>query len=154
MATAALINGSDLIIKIAATSGGAHVEMAFATSCSLEISRDEIDQSNKNSGAWKAIIPGMRSWTLSSESLFYVGVPGAPAVGMETYHDLMSVYLADAGNNTPVFIEFTMRSATTGDKYYSGKAYITSLSLNGGLEDQSTYSVSLSGSEALAIATT
>jgi len=153
-ATAALINGSDLIIKISGTSGGSHVEMAFATSCSLEISRDEIDQTNKNSGAWKSIIPGMRSWTLSSESLFFLGTPAAPAVGMKTFHDLLSLYMADTDNDTPVFIEFITRSATTGDKYYTGKAYITSLSLNGGLEDQATYSVSLSGSEALAIATT
>ena len=151
--TAALINGSDLILKISATTGGAHVEMGYATSCSLEISRDEIDQSNKNSGAWKAIIPGMRSWTLSSESLFFVGTPTGGYTGMKTFHDLFSVYMADASNDTPVFIEFTLRSAQTGDKYYSGKAYITSLSLNGGLEDQATYSVSLSGSEALEIAT-
>jgi len=154
MATAALINGSDLIIKIASTTGGTHQEMAFATSCSLEISRDEIDQSNKNSGAWKAIIPGMRSWTLSSESLFFVGTPTGVNASKATFHDLLSLYMADATNDTPVFIEFTLRSATAADKYYTGKAYITSLSLNGGLEDQATYSVSLSGSEALAIATT
>ena len=153
MATANLINGSDLILKIASTTGGTHQEVAFATSCSLEISRDEIDQSNKNSGAWKAIIPGMRSWTLSTESLYFVGTPTGGYASQATFQDLFTSYLADATNSAAVFIEFKLRSNVTTDKYYSGKAYITSLGVNGGTEDQATFSVSLSGTEELTIAT-
>ena len=34
---------------------------------------------------------------------------------------------------------------TSDNKYYHGKAFVTSLSVNGGTEDQATFSVTLTG---------
>ena len=150
-ATAALINGSDLIVKFGATGSG-ETEIAYGTSCSLEVSRDEIDQSNKNSGAWKSIIPGMRSWTLSAEALYFIGTPAAPYATMGTAESMYAAFLNDATNTAEVFIEFTLRTRDAADKYYSGKAIITSFSLSGGVEDQATFSVSLSGNGELTLA--
>ena len=150
MATASLINGSDLILKIGGT--GAEKEVAYGTSCSLEVSRDEIDQSNKNSGAWKSIIPGMRSYTLSAEGLYFIGTPAAGYATMKTAEDVYTNFLNDATNSAEVFFEFTLRTPDTGDKFYSGKAIITSFSISGGVEDQATFSVSLAGNGELTLA--
>ena len=150
-ATAALINGSDLIVKFGNSASG-ETEIAYGTSCSLEVSRDEIDQSNKNSGAWKSIIPGMRSWTLSAEALYFIGTPASSYASMGTAESIYAAFLNDATNTAEVFIEFTLRTRDAADKYYSGKAIITSFSLSGGVEDQATFSVSLSGNGELTLA--
>jgi hypothetical protein len=39
--------------------------------------------------------------------------------------------------------------SSSGNKYYHGQGYITSLSVNGGTEDQATYSVTITGSGVL-----
>ena len=44
-----LVNGTDLVIQVG-TSSSNDVIVAYATSCSLEVSMDEIDQTNKSSG--------------------------------------------------------------------------------------------------------
>ena len=61
--------------------------------------------------------------------------------------DIMSALNA----RTLVDVEFNEASDTTGDFKYTGKAYITSCSLNAPNEDAATYSISLQGSGALTI---
>ena len=56
-------------------------------------------------------------------------------------------------SRTEIDVEFNEASATTGDTKYTGKAYITSCSLNAPNEDAATYSISLQGTGALTIAT-
>ena len=46
-----LVNGTDLLLKIG-TDATNEVIVAYSTSCSLELSMDEIDQTNKDSGGW------------------------------------------------------------------------------------------------------
>ena len=48
-----LLNGTDLILKVG-TDTTNEVIVASATTCSLDISMEEIDQTNKESGGWKA----------------------------------------------------------------------------------------------------
>ena len=43
--------------------------IAFASSCGLDVSTEEIDISNKMMGDWAGSLPGKKSFTLSSESL-------------------------------------------------------------------------------------
>ena len=64
-----LVNGTDLLLKVGTTAAN-EVIVAYSTSCSLEISMDEIDQTNKESGGWKSIIGGLRSWSVSAEALY------------------------------------------------------------------------------------
>ena len=64
-----LLNGTDLLLKVGGTSGNETL-IAFATSCSLELSADEIDQTNKDSQGWKSIILGSRSWSVSADALY------------------------------------------------------------------------------------
>jgi predicted secreted protein len=50
-------------------------------------------------------------------------------------------------------VEFNQASDEAGDYKYTGKAYITSCTLNAPNEDAATYSISLQGTGALTIAT-
>lgn len=137
-----LVNGTDLILRVGGTSSNDN-PIAFATSCSLEVSMDEIDQTNKDSAGWKSIIGGLRSWSVSSDAL-YQNEAEASRTGFIELWDKIE-------NRTKVYVELTVTSASSADsnKYYHGEAYVTSLSVNGGTEDQATYSVSLTGSGVL-----
>ena len=136
-----LVNGTDLLLKIGSTDSN-EVVVAFATSCSLEISMDEIDQTNKDSGGWKSIIGGTRSWSVSADALYQNEAESSKTAFTDFWGNL------DA--RTEVFVEFTRSGTLTSDnKYYHGKALVTSLSVNGGTEDQSTFSVTLTGTKVL-----
>tara|TARA_R100000231_G_scaffold139628_2_gene121781 strand:- start:7743 stop:8207 length:465 start_codon:yes stop_codon:yes gene_type:complete len=141
-----LLNGTDLLIKMGGTDGTDYV-VAFATSCSLEISMDEIDQTSKDSAGWKQVIGGTRSWSLSSEALYQNEeiTTGDNRVTFQSFWN----YLGDpTDGRKKVYVEFTIAGSTSAanNVYYSGNAIVTSLSVNGGTEDQSTYSVTLTGS--------
>ena len=142
----AVLNATDLIIKIHSTDGSEE-KIGFATSASLDISMDERDVTTKDSAGWKEIGGGQKSWTLSTDAL-YSATPLGASEGAG-FDDLFT-YLQD---RTEVFVEFTTGTATTGDKYYDGKAYITSLSSSGGVEESATMSISLTGTGALSAQT-
>ena len=146
-----LMNGTDLIIKVG-TDDTNEVIVASATTCSLELSMDEIDQSNKSSGGWKAIMGGQRSWSVSAEALYQ----NEAVTGSKSYIDFWN-HIAQATTDgalarTPVYVELQHANGSTGNNvYYSGYAYVTSLSVNGGTEDQASYSISLTGTGVLAV---
>ena len=137
-----LLNGTDLLLKLGTTAAN-EVIIAYSTSCSLEISADEIDQTNKESGGWKSIILGSRSWSISADALYQ----NEAAASKKSFID----FFANVENRTTVYVELTIAGASNTDAnvFYSGQAFVTSLSVNGGTEDQATYSVSLTGSGAL-----
>jgi TP901-1 family phage major tail protein len=142
-----LVNGTDLILKVG-TAAANDVIVAYSTSCSLELSMDEIDQTNKDSAGWKSIIGGLRSWSVSCEALYQ----NEAEASKKAYTDFWN-HIGDATlGRTKVYIELSVTGASSGDSnfFYSGDAYVTSLSVNGGTEDQATYSVTMTGSGALA----
>ena len=137
-----LLNGTDLLLKVG--SGNANeVVLAFATSCSLEISTDEIDQTNKDSVGWKSIIQGTRSWSVSADAMYQ----NEAEASKKAFTD----FFANVENRSKVYVELTIAGASNSDAnvFYSGEAYVSSLSVNGGTEDQATWSISLTGTGAL-----
>lgn len=131
-----LVNGTDLVLYVGDTNA---VAVAFATSCSLEISMDEIDQTNKESSGWKQIIGGLRSWSVSADALYQNEAESSK----KSFVDFWALL----DTRSSVDIEFAVVGGSSADsnKYYSGKAFVTSLSVNGGTEDQATFSVTLTG---------
>ena len=75
-----LLNGTDLLLKVGGTSGNETL-IAYATSCSLELSADEIDQTNKDSQGWKSIILGSRSSSVSADALYQNETTGSDLFG-------------------------------------------------------------------------
>ena len=135
-----LVNGTDLLLKVG--SSGSEAIIASATSCSLEVSMDEIDQTNKDSQGWNSIIGGTRSWSVSADALY-----ANEDQANKSFRNLWG----RIDGRTKIYIELTVTGATGGDSnvYYEGAGYVTSLSVNGGTEDQSSFSVTITGSGAL-----
>lgn len=127
-----VISGTDLGVYLSSTLIGA------STSCSISLSRDMRDTSNKDSAGWKKVLPAMKSWTVSCEGLF---IPG----GTGNYYSLYTSWAA----GTALTISWKVTSNTAGDITYSGTAYITSLAKSGPNEANVTYSVSFQGDGAI-----
>lgn len=105
--------------------------IAFASSCGLDISTEEIDISNKMCGDWAAALPGKKSFTLSSESLL------TRKAGAMSFDTLMAKQIAgetlDFFFGSATVTDVTNTGGTfekdTAKRNYTGKVMITSLSL-------------------------
>ncbi len=135
-----LVNGTDLLLRVGDSNSNEAI-IAYSTSCSLEISSDEIDQTNKDSQGWKQIILGTKSWSVSCEALYQ-----NEADSNEDFIDLFD-HIAGTNSGVKMYVELAVAGGSSGDanKYYHGEAYVTALSVNGGTEDQATWSVTLVG---------
>ncbi len=105
--------------------------IAFATSCSMDVSTEEIDISNKMCGDWAAALPGKKSFTMACESLM------TRKEGAMSFDTLLEKQIAGetldfffggakVTNKTNVGGEFAKDAEQVN---YTGKVMITSLSL-------------------------
>lgn len=132
--TNTILNGTDLGVY----TGASPSLIGASTTCSLQLTRDTRDVSNKDSGGWKAVKTGQKSWSISTEGLYnpsgtngYIALYNAWTAGTE-----LTLTLKSAGN-------------PTGDYYWSGSAVITSLQMNAPNEGNATFSVTFQGTGAL-----
>lgn len=145
----ALVNGTDLILKVG-TANDNEVIIAHATSCTLDVSVEEIDQTTKSSGGKKDVIMGTSSFTISVEALYdSLASIGSGTDAQNTAEDLFAHMYA----KTKIFFEFTLPTPGTGDVFYSGNGFFSSLSITGGVEDQATYSATIVGTGTLGTTT-
>lgn len=126
--------------------------IAFGTSCSLEVTADTIDASNKMGGNWKNTRVGQLGWTITAEALY----------SFEENHTSFDKLLAAYANRDAIGVclgivatdeaAFEQARATgfklDADDYVvaKGKAYITACSANFGTGGEVvSYSVTLTG---------
>lgn len=131
--TNAIINGTDLGVY----TGGSPTLIGLATSCTVTLNTDMRDTSNKGSAGFKAVLPGQKSWTISTEGLYNPS-------GTNSYITLYNAWYA----GTQLALRWYNSSQ---DFYWSGVGYITSLSQNAPLEGNVTFSVTFQGSGAYTI---
>jgi TP901-1 family phage major tail protein len=143
-----IIFGGSMMIFI--TSGTTKYPVGFSTSAKIDISTDIREISSKDSGNWKDKIPGKNDWKASTEGLAAYNLTGSTL----DIEDLFRIW----NDRQSVTITFGITSGTypgwtldTSNKYFSGSAYISSLSLNSPDNDSVTYSISLEGSGQLSI---
>jgi predicted secreted protein len=87
-----------------------------------------IDTSTKDSNAWRSILAGMRSGTMSVSGLIdYQG----------SYYDTADLFSAFTGQ-TPLTLKFS--NQVDGDRSYTATGYISSLEQSAGTEDTASYS--------------
>jgi|TARA_R100000149_G_scaffold66466_2_gene45836 TP901-1 family phage major tail protein len=141
MATTGIFNGTSLVLKVDTSGGGSPVLLGASTSCTVNFTLDTFETTNKDSAHRKSFLPAATGFTMDCEAFYTTDETVAP-------DNLMSAL----NSRTEVDVEFNEASATTGDYKYTGKAYITSCSLNAPNEDAATYSISLQGTGALTIA--
>ena len=143
-----LIKGDELFVYVKTGTGSTDTDytpIAYSTSCSLNITADSIDTSNKMAGVWASALAGKLSWTISTEALM-----SYDSTGYGYFFDKLAArtpFLIKFGQTTNLSEgDFTMN---TGKTYYTGQAYCTSCNLtadNGGV---CTMSIEFQGDGAL-----
>jgi len=132
MATLGIINSRIMVIKV-----GASV-VSCLTDASLSISQEFRDTTCKDSGGFNNILPAKRTWEMSGSALFSYD-------GTLTFDDFFALW---NGQTSATIIYGT---TVTGDKIYTGTAYLSSLSVSSsGTDENVTYEFSLTGTGALA----
>lgn len=106
--------------------------MAHATSASFSISRDLRDKTSKASGGWQENLSGLMSWEMSGDA--FVDIADVTASLSDCFALLVT------GAEVAVIFEV----GTTGDTY-DGNAFITSVSADAGVEENATFSLSMTG---------
>jgi hypothetical protein len=130
MASTGILNGTLGVVKV----GG--VLVAHLTSNNFNVEMSTRDASTKSSAGWKDVLEGQRSWGGSASGYFAEDA----AYGFEDLFDIV-------GTRTQVTLRFT--TGVTGDKYYEGEAYVTSIARTDGLEESSTFEATFEGTGVL-----
>lgn len=143
MATTGPVNGT--LISIYKDVAGSLKKIANATSNSIDISKDMIDVTSKDSAGAKEFIAGEYGYTLNVEAIFEDDA--SVGASQQSFKDLATDLLAGT------LLTIVMSSNVTGDEKYSGTAFFTSLSLSAPNNDKATWTGTLQGSGALTIGT-
>ena len=133
----AIVNATDVVLKIDVAAGSSYVKLLHATSASLSVNREMIDSTTKDSSGWSESLPGLKSWELSGDGF----VDFATDAGLEA-----DELIAEMISASP---EVTVQFGISGTRTYTGSAFITSVSLDAGVEENATYSISLTGTSTL-----
>ena len=121
MATSGIMNGTLLGVYVGSTL------IAHATEGSISLSMDTRDTTTKSSAGTRALLEGTKSGTISVSALYAEDA----AYGVD---DLMTSWAA----RTTLTIKFS--TEVSGDHFWSAAAYITSLEVSAGMEDNVSYS--------------
>lgn len=139
-----IVSGDALMVFM----GGKSI--AYATSHTLTLNAETASVNSKDHGIWSGNEVNKRSWEITSENLYtdeeFEGIFDSWAAGTEVTlvwckkveADSVVVANGDAANYTP-------DNVASGKKYYTGKAYITSLTANANSGEKATYSVTFTG---------
>ena len=123
----AILNATDCVLSV--TTGGSLQAVAHSTSASISMNMDLRDSTTKSSA-------GLRSWELSGDAFVEIG-----AIAGADIEELWTTWEA----RTAVAVKFGASGME-----YTGNALITSISIDAGVEENATYSISLTGTGALA----
>jgi len=136
MATTGIFNGSQYTVMFE-TDGTSVVVADHVTDLSVNVSTETRDTTSKNNGGFRALLPGLKTLTVNFTA-FYAGD------ATNGYDELMVDFLA--GNKQDVKVcsfDFTGGSEVAGDKEIVFEAFITSLELSAGTEDNASYTCTM-----------
>ena len=126
----AILNATDVTLSITPT-GGSLTAVAHSTSASISMNMDLRDSTTKSSAGYQENLGGLRSWELSGDAFVEIGsITGADI------EELWTTWEA----RTAVAVKFGASGME-----YTGDALITSISIDAGVEENATYSISLTG---------
>ncbi len=126
------------------------IALALATSCSLNFTVDAFDVTSKDSGSWKASIPGMKGWDMSTENLYCPDYDRLLALAIGRVPLLLywiPAHNTESGNqvtHTP-----TLSEGGNSYKYLVGTAWINNVSATAANNEAANYSVAFTGTGAL-----
>lgn len=155
-----ILKGEKLMIfvvegELNGTSSTNLIPLAFANSCSLNLNVDSFDVTTKDSGSWKASMPGQKSWDMSSSNLYCQDYDKLVSVWMNrTNLHLYWIPSANTEANNEVTHDPDLNASGEEQKYYVGEAYISSISASANNGEASNYDVSFTGTGALSASNT
>ena len=139
MPSTSIMNSTDVVIQISEDDGTTYDIIGRATSASLSVSMETRTTTTKDSAGWDENLEGLKSWSLSGDGLVTYSISG----DYDTPDDLFTLL----ANRTKIKVKFG--SATSGEIDYTGDAYLTSYEQEAGVEENVTYSFSLTGTSTL-----
>lgn len=138
MPTTGVINTTLMGLMILDTT---YKTLGHATDGSLSISMEARDITSKSSAGYRALLEGLRSWTLSASAFF-----AFDASGIDIEY-LRAAIIA----RSPLTVRFG--TAVSGDQYAQGSVYLTSVEQNSpSAEDNVSYSITMEGTGAITFA--
>lgn len=141
MPTTGIINSTAMAVYVN-TTGTTYVKIAYSTDASISISSSLRDITTKDSFAWREVLPGLRSATISISALYEM------QAATQGVHATTKPLWGALDGRTSLTVRFM--TAVTGDQYFTVTGYISSLELNSpGLEDNGTYSCTIEATGAV-----
>jgi predicted secreted protein len=136
MATTGIINGSQYTVMFD-TDGGTPVVADNVTDLSVSISTDTRDTTTKNNGGYRAILPGLKSLNVNFTAFYANDATNG-------FDELMSDFLTGAKQDVKIVsYDWSTDTEIAGDMEIIFEAYITSLELSAGTEDNTSYTCTL-----------
>ena len=136
MSTTGIFNGSQYTVMFE-TDNTTPVVADHVTDLSVSVSTETRDTTSKNNGGFRALLPGLKTLTVNFTA-FYAGD------ATNGYDQLMVDFLAGAKQDVKVVsYDFDNNTEVAGDKEIVFEAFITSLELSAGTEDNASYTCTL-----------
>jgi len=136
MATTGIFNGSQYTVMFD-SDGGTPTVADNVTDLSVSISTETRDTTTKNNGGYRALLPGLKSLTVNFTAYYAGGATNG-------YDDLMDDFLTGTKQDVKIVsYDWDTGSEEAGDKEIIFEAYITSLELSAGTEDNASYTCTL-----------
>jgi len=129
--TAEIEDGAIEVIVLTEGEDAGADAVAHSTSASISFNNDLRDITSKDSGGYQENAGGLRSFELSTDALQDISAD-------QDFHDFFS----DISQRNEVSVRFAERGS--GVKW-EGSGYISSLSMDAGVEENVTYSVTITG---------
>lgn len=139
MATTGIVNGTAFGVYI----GTSTSLIGFATSCSVNITHSPRNTTTAVSGGYTSRMAGTLDWEISCESMVAMSTSSSTE-----FYQMFSDYL-----NTRSVVIVKFKTTETGDKYFTGYAVMTSMSMEAPNEQSTTMSVSFAAAGPLTLAT-
>jgi len=136
MASTGIFNGSTYTVMFA-NDNSAPVIADHVTDLSVSVSTETRDTTSKNNGGYRALLPGLKSLSVNFTAFYAQDAANG-------YNELMTAFLAGTKQDVKVAaINWTTEEEIAGDDEIIFEAYITSLELSAGTEDNASYTCTL-----------
>lgn len=119
--TAGIINGTNILVYTGGTA------ITHSTSASISFSMETRDASTKDSQGYREILEGQRSFSIECEGMTAFDAANG-------FEELIQAWVA----RTVLTVKWA--TANADDNHYQGTGYCTSVSVDSGVEDSSTFS--------------
>jgi len=136
MPSTGIFNGSTYTVMFE-TDGTPVVIADHVTDLSVSVSTETRDTTSKNNGGYRALLPGLKSLSVNFTAFYAQDAANG-------YNELMTAFLAGTKQDVKVAaINWTTEEEIAGDQEIVFEAYITSLELSAGTEDNASYTCTL-----------